>query len=91
MYNPTAEVGYDVLAGRDGGVKLYSQIANLYTDTEASDRAPTQGQQEQLQENLADLKQIEDQLSTLRTEDLVRLETQAKALGLPRIVLPNRS
>jgi hypothetical protein len=91
MYNPKAEVGYDVLAGRDGGVKLYSQIANLYTDTEASDRAPTQGQQEQLEENLADLKQIEDQLSSLRTEDLARLEAQAKALGLPRIVLPNRS
>ena len=85
------QMGYDVLAGRDGGVKLYSQLANLFTDSEASDRAPTQGQLEQIEENLADLKQIEDQLGALRTEDLAQLETQAGALGLPRIILPNRS
>ena len=65
MYNPKAEVGYDVLAGRDGGVKLYPQISNLYADTGASDVAPTQGQLQQLDENLADLKQVEDQLSAL--------------------------
>ena len=42
MHNPKAEVVYDVLAGREGGAKLYSQIAPLFTDTQNSDYAPTQ-------------------------------------------------
>ena len=91
MHNPKAEVGYDVLAGREGGAKLYSQIAPLFTDIQSSDYAPTQGQSGQMDENLADLKHVEEQLSSLRNEDLARLEAQAKALGLPRVILPERS
>ena len=89
MYNAQAEVGYDVLAGRDdGGVKLYPQISNLYAEVGASDRAPTQGQSQQLAEDLTELKMVEDQLNALRTEELARVEEQAKALGLPRVILP---
>ena len=91
MHNPKAEVVYDVLAGREGGAKLYSQIAPLFSDIQNSDYAPTQGQQAQMEENLADLKQVEEQLNTLRSEDLARLEAQALALGLPRVILPERS
>jgi photosystem II stability/assembly factor-like uncharacterized protein len=90
MHNPQAEVVYDVLAGREGGAKLYSQIAPLFTDIQSADYAPTQGQAEQLADDLADLKQIEDTLSALRSSDVERLEAQAKALGLPRVILPEQ-
>ncbi len=90
MHNPEAEVVYDVLNGRDGGAKLYSQIAPLFSDMQSSDYAPTQGQLEQMDENLADLKQVEAQLLVLRTQELARLEAQAASLGLPRIILPKR-
>jgi hypothetical protein len=88
MHNPEAEVAYDVLAGRQGGAKLYSQIAPLFTDIQNSDYAPTQGQLSQMEENLADLKAVEAELGTLRNGDLARLEAQAKALALPRVILP---
>jgi len=91
MHNPHAEVVYDVLAGREGGVKLYSQIAPLFSDMQNSDYAPTQGQAEQLADNLAELKQLEAQLGALRSEDLARLEAQAKALGLARVILPEKN
>jgi hypothetical protein len=91
MYNAQAEVGYDVLAGRDdGGVKLYAQMSNLYAEVAASDRAPTQGQTQQLAEDLTELKMVEDQLNALRTGDLARLEEQSKSLGLPRVILPSQ-
>jgi photosystem II stability/assembly factor-like uncharacterized protein len=88
MHNPQAEVVYDVLAGREGGAKLYSQIAPLFTDIQSSDYAPTQGQAEQLADNLADLSQVEAALTALRDQDLAQLEARAKALGLPRVILP---
>ena len=91
LYNANAEVGYDVLAGRDNnGVKLYPQLSNLYAEVEASDRAPTQGQSQVMAEDLVELKKIEDELSELRNGELARLEEQAKALGAPRIILPPR-
>jgi hypothetical protein len=90
MHNPEAEVVYDVLAGREGGAKLYSQLAPLFSGIQDSDYAPTQGRREQLDENLADLARVEAQLDELRHQELARLEEQAKALGLPRIILPQR-
>ena len=90
MHNPKAEVVYDVLSGRNGGAQLYSQFAPLFTDIQNSGYAPTQGQLEQMEQNLADLQQIETQLNGLRAEDLARLEAQARTLGLPRVILPQR-
>jgi photosystem II stability/assembly factor-like uncharacterized protein len=88
MHNPEAKVVYDVLAGREGGAKLYSQISNLYTDIQASDFAPTQGQSGQLEENLASLSAIESELAAMKGGDLARLESQANALGLPHVIVP---
>ncbi|MFO1394431.1 MAG: hypothetical protein U1F09_11775 [Steroidobacteraceae bacterium] len=88
MHNPDAQVVYDVLAGRDGGAKLYSQLSNLYTDVQASDFAPTQGQRGQLDENLADLSAIEGEFNSIRTGELARLEAEAASLGLPRVIVP---
>ena len=89
MHNPEAEVVYDVLAGRKGGAKLYSQLSNLYTDVQSSDFAPTQGQRGQLEENLADLSAIEGEMQALRTGELAQLESQATSLGLPRVIVPD--
>ena len=91
MHNPKAEVVYDVLAGREGGAKLYSQIAPLFSDIQSSDYPPTQGQLGQMQENLADLDKVEAQITALRNADLAQLEAQAKALALPRVILPERN
>ena len=44
-----------------------------------------------MDENLSDLQQAEQQLEALRNEDLAGLEAQARALGLPRVILPGRS
>jgi hypothetical protein len=88
MHNPEAKVVYDVLAGRDGGAKLYSQLSNLYSDIQASDFAPTQGQTGQLDENLAALAAIETELASMRNTDLARLETEATAIGLPHVIVP---
>ena len=49
MHNPEAEVVYDVLGGRQGGAKLYSQIAPLFSDMQSSDYEPTQGQLDLMQ------------------------------------------
>lgn len=89
MHNPEAEVVYDVLAGRKGGAKLYSQLSNLYTEVQSSDYAPTQGQRGQLDENLAEMSAIEGELRTLRAGDLARLESEAASLGLPRVIVPD--
>ena len=88
MHNPDAKVVYDVLAGRDGGAKLYSQLSNLYSDIQASDFAPTQGQSGQLEENLAALAAVEAELTAIQGGELARLEAQATVLGLPHVIVP---
>jgi photosystem II stability/assembly factor-like uncharacterized protein len=88
MHNPEAKVVYDVLTGRGGGAKLYSQLSTLYSDVQSSDFAPTQGQRSQLAENLAALDRVEAELGALRSGDLARLEAQAGALALPHVIVP---
>jgi hypothetical protein len=88
MHNPDAKVVYDVLAGREGGAKLYSQLSNLYSDIQGSDFAPTQGQAGQLEENLATLSTVETELRSMQDSELARLESQATAIGLPHVILP---
>ena len=91
MHNPEAEVVYDVLGGRKGGAKLYSQIAPAFSDMQSSDYEPTPGQLDLMNENLAELAQLEEQLHSLRTRELAQLEAQVKALELPRVILPGRN
>jgi len=89
MHNPDARVVYDVLAGREGGAMLYSQLSNLYSDIQGSDFAPSQGQTGQLQENLAALSAVEAELAAMRNGELARLESQATAAGLPHVIVPD--
>jgi photosystem II stability/assembly factor-like uncharacterized protein len=86
--NPKATVVYDVLAGRFGGAQLYSQLAPLYSDVQASDYAPTQGQSSELEADLADKARLEGDLAALRSNELARLEQQLGAAKLPHILTP---
>ncbi|HEY2394477.1 MAG TPA: hypothetical protein VGH81_00670 [Rudaea sp.] len=88
FHNPKAEVVYDVLAGRFGGAKLYSQIAPLYSDVQTSDYAPTQGQSSELDADLADKATLEGELSAFREGEVARFEEQLRAANLPRILTP---
>jgi hypothetical protein len=89
LHNPEAEVVYDVLTGLGGGAKLYSQFAPLYSEMQASDFPPTQGQLGQMQENLAGLASSEAELTALLDSYLPKLEAQAGMLGLPHIIVPS--
>jgi photosystem II stability/assembly factor-like uncharacterized protein len=87
-HNPEAEVVYDVLAGRAGGAKLYSQIAPLYSWVHDSDDAPTAGMRERAGELLAELASIEADAAALRGNELAALEAALAAADLPHVILP---
>jgi hypothetical protein len=88
LQNPKAEVVYDVLAGRQGGAKLYSQIAPLYSDIQTSDYAPTQGQSSELEADLAEKAALEGEIAALRKGELAKLEEQLRAANLPHVIVP---
>ena len=88
LHNPKAEVVYDVLAGRQGGAKLYSQIAPLYSDIQTSDYGPTQGQREELDADLAEMAKLEGEIAALRKGELATLEEQLRAANLPHVMVP---
>ena len=87
LHNPKAQVSYDVLAGRDGGAKLYSQLTFLYDSNDSSDYPPAQGLREQFAAVAAELKQRQIDLVALQNGDLALLEKQVAAAGLPRVIL----
>lgn len=88
FHNPKAEVVYDVLAGRQGGAKLYSQFAPLYSDIQTSDYAPTQGQASELEADLAEKAVLEGELAAFRKNEVAKLEEQMRGANLPRILTP---
>lgn len=45
----------------------------------------------QMEENLGNRTAVEQELAALRYGDLAQLEAQAKALGLPRVIVPKRN
>ena len=88
LHSPKAQVSYDVLAGREGGAKLYSQLAFLYDSNDSSDYPPAQGLRERFDALAAELKQRQEDLLALQNGDLALLEKQVAAAGLPRVILP---
>ena len=44
-----------------------------------------------MEENLGNLTAVEQELTSPRNGDLAQLEAQAKALGLPRVIVPKRN
>ncbi len=88
LHSPKAQVSYDVLAGREGGAKLYSQLLFLYGANDSSDYPPAQGLRERFDELSAELRQRENELAALQNGDLALLEQLVAKAGLPRVILP---
>ncbi len=88
LHNPTAEVVYDVLAGRDGGAKLISQLSPLYDWVQSSDHAPTAAMQARHAELASELAAIEARIAQWRDGPVKQLEQAAADAGLPRFVTP---
>lgn len=86
VHNPDAEVVYDVLAGREGGAKLYSQLSPLYDWSQYSDHAPTAGMLGRQKELEAELSAREADLQQLLDDHLTPIEAALKAANVPHIV-----
>jgi photosystem II stability/assembly factor-like uncharacterized protein len=88
LHNPDAEVDYDILAGRDGGTKLYSRLSWLFIGADDHDGPPTQGMREVAAELAAELAAEQAKLDTLLRDDLARLNTLAAELGVGFVTAP---
>ena len=88
LHNPDAEVFYDVLAGRDGGAKLYGQFALLPDLAQDADYPPSQGIRERMEELLGRLAEIEAGVEAMRAKELATFEQAVATAGLPRVILP---
>lgn len=86
IHNPDAEVVYDVLAGREGGAHLYSQLSPLYDWSQSSDHAPTEGMLARQKELAAELTAREADVQQLQEEHLAPLEAALDAANVPHIV-----
>ena len=88
LYNPEAKVNYDILAGRDGGAKLYSRFGWLYLTAMDHGGPPTQGMVE-VNRELSDLyRTSREGIERLIHEDVARLNALAAELGAPHIAVP---
>jgi photosystem II stability/assembly factor-like uncharacterized protein len=90
LHNPQAEVNYDILAGREGGAKLYSQMSPLYDWAQSANTAPTQSMRDRYAVLNRELTRLEGQIAELRRTELAAVEQQADALQLPRVIVPAR-
>ena len=81
LYNPNAKVNYDILAGREGGAKLYSRAGWLYRTAMDHSGPPTQGMREVNRELAALYEQSQTELSRLISEDLKEINDLAEELG----------
>lgn len=88
LHSPGAEVNYDVLAGRDGGAKLFSRLGWLASGALEHDGPPTQGMTEVWAEISSELAAQEAALARLLEEDLAAFNSAAERLGLPFVVTP---
>jgi photosystem II stability/assembly factor-like uncharacterized protein len=88
LHNPDAEVTYDILAGRDGGAKLYSRLAWLALGADEHDGPPTQGMREVAAGLAAVLQTQEAKIARLLEEDLPRLNALAEQLELGFVLAP---
>jgi photosystem II stability/assembly factor-like uncharacterized protein len=88
LHNPEAEVGYDILAGRNGGAKLYSRLAPLYSASHEADGPPTQGMREVHAILKKELDSLASEWRTVLEKDLPALNAQARDLGAEFVVIP---
>ncbi|MGD2114715.1 MAG: glycosyl hydrolase [Acidobacteriota bacterium] len=86
LHDPDAEVTYDILAGRGGGAKLYSQLSAVYAFSLEGDGAPTQGMREVAAELRDRLAACEDALEELIETRVSPLNARAVEMGVPFVV-----
>ena len=85
LHNPAAEVDYDVLAGRQGGAKLYSPLTWLSSSSSNHAGPPTQGMLEVAATIDQEIKKIVEELDRLFAEDLATINEQARSTDVPFI------
>jgi photosystem II stability/assembly factor-like uncharacterized protein len=88
LYNPKAEVNYDILAGREGGAKLYSRFGWLYRTALEYEGPPTQGMREVDAELTQLLRDARAELTRILSTDVPRLNELAARLGLGYVNVP---
>ncbi len=83
IHNPHAEVEYDILAGRNGGVRLYSRFNGLLDAANGHDGPPTQGMLEVAADLTSELATQQATLDELVSGDLAQFNRIAREQGLP--------
>ena len=83
-----AEVNYDVLAGRDGGAKLYSRLGWLAAGAWEHDGPPTQGMREIAELLDAEFAEQREALERVLQTDLAEFNAQAEQIELPHVIVP---
>ena len=86
LHNPTAEVTYDILAGRDGGAQLHSRYSWLNWGSNDHPGPPTQGMLEVLAMLDEELAVQQKALDALTAGELARLQALAAERGLGYVV-----
>ena len=86
IYNPDAEVNYDILRGEHGGAKLYSRYGWLYGSSMDHKGPPTQGMSEVDAELVALYEEAKTELERILSEDIGRINSLASELGVNYVV-----
>jgi len=86
LYSPDAEVLYDVLAGREGGAKLYSRYGWLYDLSMDHNGPPTQGMTEVDSELLVLYEEAKAELERIIAEDISQINALASELGIDHVI-----
>ncbi len=89
VHNPDADVDYDILAGRHGGVRLYSRLNSLFDAAKGHDGTPTQGMLEVDADLTSEMDAQTAALDELVSRELTRFNTMARDRGLPYVARGN--
>jgi hypothetical protein len=87
LHNPLAEVNYDVLAGRDGGAKLYSRLGWLASGAWEHDGPPSQGMREVASQLETEAKEQQAALDRVLQMDLADFNAGAARIDLPFVIV----
>jgi len=85
LYNPGAEVDYDILAGREGGAMLYSRYGWLANSSGDHEGPPTQGMRQVANTLGAELRAQFEALQAVQSGDISALNALAAERGVPYV------
>jgi photosystem II stability/assembly factor-like uncharacterized protein len=88
LHNREAQVNYDILAGREGGVKLHSRLSPVYTWAREGDGAPTQPIREMYGRLKQELASLEADWTAILETDVPALNAKARELELDFVRVP---